>query len=133
MVVIRLARGGAKKNPFYQVVVADSRYPRDGRFIERVGYFNPMARGQETRLTLEKGRIDHWINVGAKASERVKHLIKKYSGETELATQPTKAVQRKEQSETSAKKAAQKAKAEAEAAPAEAAPAEAEQDNTSAE
>ncbi|QIT54382.1 30S ribosomal protein S16 [Aquisalimonas sp. 2447] len=78
MVTIRLARGGAKKNPFYYVVVTDSRQARDGRFIERLGFFNPVARGQEAnnplRLNLE--RVDHWLERGARPSERVDHLIK---------------------------------------------------------
>ena len=77
MVVIRLSRSGNKKNPFYHVVVADRRSPRDGRFIERVGYYNPMARGQDIRLQLKKERISHWISKGAQTSLHVKHLIKK--------------------------------------------------------
>jgi len=76
MVVIRLARGGVKKTPFYHVVIADKREPRDGRYIERVGYFNPTARGQETRIKLIDDRIAHWIKQGAQASNRVKTLIK---------------------------------------------------------
>ncbi|MCP1676722.1 small subunit ribosomal protein S16 [Natronocella acetinitrilica] len=78
MVTIRLARGGAKKRPFYQVVVTDSRNARDGRFIERLGFFNPVASGQDLneplRLNLE--RIDYWIGQGAQPSERVASLIK---------------------------------------------------------
>jgi small subunit ribosomal protein S16 len=76
MVIIRLARGGAKKRPFYSIVVADSREARDGRFIERVGYFNPGAKGQEVRLTIEQERIDHWTARGAQLSARVASLIK---------------------------------------------------------
>ncbi len=76
MVTIRLARGGAKKRPFYHVVVTDSRSPRDGRYIERVGFFNPVARGQEERLRLDQERIDHWIGQGAQTSDRVAKLIK---------------------------------------------------------
>ncbi|MBB71983.1 MAG: 30S ribosomal protein S16 [Legionellales bacterium] len=79
MVVIRLARGGAKKRPFYHVVVADKRCPRDGRSIETVGLFNPVARGQEERLRLDLERIDHWIKTGAQPSDRVKSLIKEFS------------------------------------------------------
>lgn len=75
MVKIRLARGGAKRLPFYHIVVTDSRSRRDGRNIERVGYFNPMARGQEVRLNVNLERVDHWLNVGAQTSERVSHLI----------------------------------------------------------
>lgn len=76
MVTIRLARGGAKKRPFYSVVVTDSRNARDGRFIERVGFFNPVARGQEERLRLNLERVAYWITNGAQASERVAQLIK---------------------------------------------------------
>lgn len=76
MVTIRLQRGGAKKAPFYQIVVADSRRARDGRFIEKVGFFNPVARGQAERLRLDLGRVDHWIGQGAQASDRVAQLIK---------------------------------------------------------
>ncbi len=76
MVTIRLSRGGSKKRPFYQVVVADSRSPRDGRFIERIGFFNPIARGQEETLRLDLERVDHWISQGAQTSQRVKSLIK---------------------------------------------------------
>lgn len=76
MVTIRLQRGGAKKAPFYQIVVADSRRARDGRFIEKVGFFNPVARGQAERLRLDLTRVDHWIGQGAQASDRVAQLIK---------------------------------------------------------
>ncbi|WP_445396427.1 30S ribosomal protein S16 [Zobellella sp. An-6] len=76
MVTIRLQRGGAKKRPFYQVVVADSRYARDGRFIERVGFFNPIASGQAEKLRLDLERINHWVGQGANVSERVAKLIK---------------------------------------------------------
>ena len=76
MVTIRLARGGSKKRPFYHVVVSDSRRPRDGRYIERVGFYNPRARGQEDSLRLDDARIDYWIGQGAQPSERVASLIK---------------------------------------------------------
>ena len=76
MVSIRLARGGSKKRPFYHVVVSDSRSPRDGRYIERVGFFNPKARGQEEGLRLDSDRIDYWVSQGAQPSERVASLIK---------------------------------------------------------
>lgn len=75
MVVIRLSRTGAKKRPFYHIVVADKRRSRDGRFIEQVGYFNPIAAGQEVKLTLDLARVDHWIKQGAQPSDRVKHLV----------------------------------------------------------
>ena len=76
MVSIRLARGGSNRRPFYHVVVSDSRSPRDGRYIERVGFFNPQARGQEEELRLDSERIDYWVSKGAKPSERVASLIK---------------------------------------------------------
>jgi small subunit ribosomal protein S16 len=76
MVTIRLQRGGAKKSPFYQVVVADSRRSRDGRFIEKVGFFNPTAQGSEERLRLDLDRVGYWVGVGASLSERVSRLVK---------------------------------------------------------
>jgi len=76
MVTIRLARGGAKKRPFYNIVVADSRNARDGRFIERVGFFNPLAKGQEETLRLDLDRVEHWVANGAATTERVAKLIK---------------------------------------------------------
>ncbi len=75
MVTIRLTRSGAKKRPFYGVVVTDSRNKRDGRCIERVGFFNPTAKGQEEGLRLDLDRIQHWIGQGAQTSERVAKLI----------------------------------------------------------
>ena len=71
MVTIRLSRGGAKKRPFYQIVVADSRSPRDGRFIERVGFFNPIAQGNAERLRVDLERVNHWVAQGASLSDRV--------------------------------------------------------------
>lgn len=76
MVTIRLARGGSKKRPFYHVVVTDSRSARDGRFIERVGFFNPVARGAEIRFNLDQDRYNYWISTGAQTSERVAKLVK---------------------------------------------------------
>lgn len=76
MVTIRLSRGGAKNRPFYQVVVTDSRSGRDGRYIERVGFFNPLARGNEEKLRLDSERVDYWKSKGAQPSERVAKLIK---------------------------------------------------------
>jgi small subunit ribosomal protein S16 len=75
MVKIRLSRGGAKKQPFYHIIVTDSRNRRDGRNIERVGFFNPVARGQDERLRVDTDRIDHWVGQGAQMSERVSHLV----------------------------------------------------------
>ncbi len=76
MVVIRLSRGGAKKRPFYHVVVADKRRSRDGRFIEKVGYYNPIASGKDVPVKLDIERINYWLSNGAQPSDRVKHLIK---------------------------------------------------------
>lgn len=78
MVVIRLARGGAKKRPFYHVVVADKRSPRDGRYIESIGYFNPIATGGEVRLHLEMAKLDAWVGKGAQLSDRVAQLVRDF-------------------------------------------------------
>ena len=75
MVTIRLARHGAKKNPFYHVTVADQARARDGRFVERIGFYNPVAKGQAEALRLDLDRIDYWVGVGAQPSDRVKQLI----------------------------------------------------------
>ncbi len=79
MVVIRLSRSGAKKRPFYHVVVADKASARDGRFIEQIGYFNPIATGKDVRLTLDMARVNHWISKGAQPSDRVSSLIKTHA------------------------------------------------------
>jgi small subunit ribosomal protein S16 len=79
MVKIRLSRTGAKKRAFYHVVIADSRRSRDGRYIERVGFYNPRATGSEVRLSIDTSRIDHWVSEGAQTSERVSKLIKEAS------------------------------------------------------
>ncbi|MCP3428628.1 30S ribosomal protein S16 [Opacimonas viscosa] len=76
MVTIRLQRGGAKKRPFYQVVVADSRRARNGKFIENIGFFNPTAQGQAERLRLDLARVEHWVGNGAGLSDRVASLVK---------------------------------------------------------
>ncbi len=76
MVTIRLSRGGAKNRPFYHIVVTDSRNSRDGRYIERLGFFNPLARGNEERLRLDSDRVEYWKSHGAQPSERVAKLIK---------------------------------------------------------
>lgn len=76
MVTIRLARGGSKKRPFYAIVVADRRRAPRGRFIERVGFYNPLARANEEKLRVDAERVRHWIDNGAKPSERVASLLK---------------------------------------------------------
>ena len=76
MVKIRLTRGGAKKRPFYHIIVTDSRSARDGRNIERVGYYNPVAAGNEKRVELDVARGDHWVGNGAQLTEKVRNLYK---------------------------------------------------------
>jgi small subunit ribosomal protein S16 len=75
MVTIRLARHGSKKNPFYHITVAERAAGRDGRFVERLGFYNPVARGSEEQLRLDVARAEHWISVGAQPSESVKKLL----------------------------------------------------------
>lgn len=75
MVSIRLSRGGAKKRPFYHIVVTDSRSPRDGRYLERLGFFNPIATGGESKLRIDLGRADYWLQQGAQPSARVVTLM----------------------------------------------------------
>jgi small subunit ribosomal protein S16 len=76
MVVIRLSRGGAKARPFYSIVVADKRSRRDGRFIERIGFYNPLARGGEEPLRIAQDRLTYWLGVGATPSDTVQRLVK---------------------------------------------------------
>jgi len=78
MVTIRMARGGAKKRPFYHIVVADSRRSRDGRYIERIGFYNPIATGGEERLRIDTERTEYWSSQGAQLSARVSRLLKEY-------------------------------------------------------
>ena len=78
MVSIRLSRGGAKKRPFYHIVATDSRNRRDGRYLERLGFFNPVASGQEEKLRIDIERVDYWLGHGAKPSDRVAALLKTY-------------------------------------------------------
>jgi len=130
MVKIRLARGGAKKKPFYSIVATDSRKRRDSGYIERIGYFNPVARGQEVRLTIEEDRLDYWASKGAQISDRVKQLVKEFKDpsirEKRVAAQEARAaaVAAKLAAEAKAK-ADEEAKAEAEAKAAEEAEAKA--------
>lgn len=112
MLTIRLALRGAKKRPFYNVVVTDSRNARDGRFIERVGFFNPIAKGGEERIRLNTERLDHWVNTGAVVSSRVNTLIKEHA----LGPEAVVAVKEARKAKSDAKKAAaKKAKEEVEA------------------
>ncbi|MCC4594984.1 MULTISPECIES: 30S ribosomal protein S16 [Xanthomonas] len=76
MVKIRLTRGGAKKRPFYHIIVTDVRSARDGRNIERLGYYNPVAQGAEPRIVLDLPRVDHWVSNGAQLTDKVRNLYK---------------------------------------------------------
>ncbi len=76
MVKIRLTRGGAKKRPFYHIIVTDVRSARDGRNIERVGFYNPVAQGNEQRVTLDLARVEHWVKNGAQLTDKVRNLVK---------------------------------------------------------
>ena len=120
MVVIRLAKSGAKKNPYFFITVADSRMPRDGRFIERLGFYNPTARGSEERLRFNTERFDHWVGQGAQVSDRVKVLHQ----EAEMSPEDLAAKFEKRDSKRQAKKEAKAAKLAEEMAASEEAPAE---------
>jgi small subunit ribosomal protein S16 len=130
MVTIRLSRAGAKKRPYFHITVTDSRKPRDGRFIERVGFFNPIAKGKDIRLSVDHERVDYWVGTGATLSERVESLIK----ESKLSADDLLKIEQKKEQLRLKKLAKKKADLEAEApaeevvaeeAPAEEAPAEA--------
>ena len=86
MVVIRLSRGGSKKRPFYSITVADQRRSPTGRFIERIGFYNPNARGSEEKLRLDLERAAHWVGQGAQATDRVENLIKQAEKAAATAT-----------------------------------------------
>jgi small subunit ribosomal protein S16 len=81
MVTIRLARGGRTERPFYHIVVTDSRKPRDGRYIERLGFYNPVAAGKEISLQIAEDRVNYWISQGAQLSEQIQSLLKKAKNE----------------------------------------------------
>lgn len=122
MVIIRLSRTGAKKRPFYHVMVKDSRTARDGRIVERVGYFNPVARGGEVRLNLETERIQYWLSQGAQTSERVSDLWKEWlKSPVAVAAKdlPAKPVKKKKVAAPVAEAAAAESAGEGEAAAAE--------------
>jgi small subunit ribosomal protein S16 len=130
MVVVRLAKSGAKKNPYYFITVADSRKPRDGAFIERLGFFNPSAKGSEERMRFNVERLDHWISQGAQLSDKVKELAKdarlssedlqfKLDTKKEKRNQKKEAIKAKKIAELEAQaKEAQEAEAAKESAPA---------------
>ena len=102
MVIIRLSRSGAKKNPYYFITVADSRKPRDGAFIERLGFYNPLAQGQEEVLRIDHKKIDEWIAKGAQLSDRVKKLLK----DSKLSPEDLEKRKVKKKEKADAKKAA---------------------------
>ena len=85
MVSIRLSRGGAKKRPFYHIVVTDQRNRRDGRYIERLGYFNPIATDAKDRMRVDLPRVEYWVGKGAQASDRVSSLLKGYRKQADTA------------------------------------------------
>ena len=134
MVIIRLARSGAKKNPYYFITVADERRPRDGAFIERLGFFNPSANGQEERLRIDLDKLQEWISKGAQVSERVISLVKEakltpeeYQAKIDAKkakSDAKKAVIAEKLAKEAEEKAAEDAAAAPEEAPAEEAPAE---------
>ena len=127
MVIIRLARSGAKKNPYYFITVADERRPRDGAFIERLGFFNPSAKGQEERLRIDLEKLEEWVSKGAQVSDRIKALIKesKLTPEEFAAKVEAKKVKAQAKKAELAEKLAKEAEAQAaEEAPAEEAPVE---------
>lgn len=117
MVTIRLSRGGSKKRPFYSILVADQRRAVRGRFIERVGFYNPIAVGKEIKLRLDTERVDHWVALGARPSERVSQLYKQAKTAAVKGEQP-KAAEAKQPAKED-KAADTKPKASAEPAPAE--------------
>ena len=138
MVIVRLAKSGAKKNPYFFITVADSRKPRDGAYIERLGFFNPSAKGSEERMRFNVERLDHWISQGAQVSDKVKELEKdarlspdelqaKLDAKKAKRDQKKEAIKAKKvaELEAQAKEAATEEAPEAEAAPEEAATEEA--------
>ena len=124
---IRLSRGGSKKRPFYRIVVAEAAAPRDGRYVERIGHYNPMvAKDNDQRLVIDGERVKHWIGLGAKPTERVQKLLSTLSltAPVEMRDQPKKSAPGKKRAEREAEEATAEAEAPAEEAPAEEAPAE---------
>ncbi len=132
MLMIRMTRSGAKKRPYYQIVIADSRSPRDGRFLEKVGTYNPMLKsGDAKRVTLIEERIKHWLKNGAQPTDRVSRFLQSagYIAKVDYPATPKKSspkakAQERMKQEAEAAKAAAEAAAAAAAAPAEATPAE---------
>src|SRR5210317_1009456 len=131
MLKIRMSRGGAKKRPFYKIVIADSRRPRDGKFIEKVGFFNPLLpKDKKERLNLDTDRIKYWLSQGAQPSDRVARFLGQENiipmpaqKNNPIKAKPKKKAQEKLKAAEEAKKAAEEAKKAAEAAPAAESPA----------
>lgn len=124
---IRLSRGGSKKRPFYRIVVAEAASPRDGRYVERIGHYNPMvAKDNDQRLVVDGERVKHWMGLGAKPTERVQKLLSTLSltPAVEMRDQPKKSAPGKKRAEREAEEAATAEAAEAEAAEAAEAPEE---------
>jgi len=120
---IRLSRGGSKKRPFYRIVVAEAAAPRDGRYVERIGHYNPMvAKDNDQRLVVDGERVKHWMGLGAKPTERVQKLLASLSltAPVEMRDQPKKSAPGKKRAEREAEAAAEAAAAAEEAAAAEA-------------
>ena len=124
---IRLSRGGSKKRPFYRIVVAEASAPRDGRYVERVGHYNPMvAKDNDQRLIVNGDRVKHWLGLGAQPTERVQKLLSAVSlaDPVKLREQPKKSAPGKKRAEREAEAAEAAEEAPAEEAAAEEAPAE---------
>lgn len=121
MVVIRLSRGGAKQRPFYNIVATDRRNRRDGRFLERVGFYNPMASGGEQPIAIQLDRIEYWTGRGAQVSDAVSRLIKEQTreGDAKPSKKKTRAMKKKAAAAADAMAAAEEAKASADAAAAD--------------
>ena len=90
MVKIRLARRGAKKRPFYHIVIADQRCARDGRYIEHIGFFNPIAAGKDEPVRIDLSRVDHWLATGAQMTDRVRDLVREYRKNPPVVAQAAK-------------------------------------------
>ena len=124
---IRLSRGGSKKRPFYRIVVAEAASPRDGRYVERLGHYNPMtAKDNDQRLVVNGERVSYWLGLGAQPTERVQKLLASLElmAPVKLREQPKKSAVGKKRAEREEEEAAAAAEAAAAEAPAEEAPAE---------
>ena len=130
MVIVRLSRGGAKKKPFYKIVATDSRNRRDGRYLDQLGYFNPVARGQEVKLHIEVEKLLAWKNNGAQLSDRVAYLLKTYAKEHQINLAPEAKPAKKKAAKPAEKKAAKPAEKKAAKPAAKKAPAKKKADSS---